>query len=160
MILSLFIHFGHTNARNAPLGKFNRLHRATTRGESPDMLTSGLEPQPTVVPTLLLQYHFDTGTGFRPYVGAGVNYTIAYFENADRSLEAVPGPTSVRADDSVGWAVQAGVDYHINERWFINLDVKYIDIGLDVELNSRGVVRNLEVDINPVVVGIRFGYRF
>lgn len=111
-------------------------------------------------PTLLLQYHFDTGTGFRPYLGAGLNYTITYLENADRSLEAVLGPTTVSADNSLGWAVQAGVDYHINERWFINFDVKYIDIGVDVELNSAGTVRTLDVDINPVVVGIGFGYRF
>lgn len=174
-------------------------------GIAPDLLTSGLEPQPAVVPeldisymataniglelilatsphdldgtggiaalgkaaetmllppTLLVQYHFDTGTAFRPYLGAGINYTIAYAENADRSLEAVLGPTSVRADDSVGWAVQAGVDYHINERWFINFDVKYIDIDVDVELNSRGVVRNTEVSIDPVIIGIGFGYRF
>ncbi len=111
-------------------------------------------------PTLLLQYHFDTGSDLRPYVGAGVNYTITYLENADRSLEAVLGPTSVKADNSLGWAVQAGVDYHINDRWFINLDVKYIDISVDVELNSLGTVRTLDLDINPVVVGIGFGYRF
>ncbi len=54
-------------------------------------------------PTLLLQYHFDTGTKFRPYIGAGVNYTIVYAENATRSLEDVLGPTSVKADDSFGW---------------------------------------------------------
>ncbi len=111
-------------------------------------------------PTLLLQYHFDTGSGFRPYVGAGLNYTITYLENADGSLEAVLGATSVKADNSLGWAIQAGADYHINDRWFINLDVKYIDMGVDMELNSLGTVRNLEVDINPIVVGIGFGYRF
>ena len=172
---------------------------------SPDLLTSGLDLQPAIVPelditymatpnigielilatsphdldgtgaiaglgktaetmllppTLLLQYHFDTGTGFRPYVGAGVNYTISYAENADRSLEAVLVPTSVSADDALGWAIQAGVDYHINERWLLNLDVKYIDIGVDVELNSRGTMRTLDVDINPIVVGGGFGYRF
>ncbi len=174
-------------------------------GISPDLLTSGLEPQPAVVPeiditymatdsigielilatsphdldgtggiaglgkaaetmllppTLLLQYHFNTKGKFRPYVGAGINYTIPYMENADRSLEAVLGPTSVSADNSLGWAIQAGMDYHINDNWFINLDVKYIDIGVDVQLNSRGTIRNLDVDINPVIVGVGFGYRF
>lgn len=174
-------------------------------GIAPDLLTSGLDPQPAVVPevdftymatkniglelilatsphdldgtgaisglgnaaetmllppTLLVQYHFDTGTGFKPYVGAGINYTIAYSENASRSLEAVLGPTSVRAGDSLGWALQAGVDYFFNDRWFVNLDVKYIDISLDVTLNSQGTIRTTEVDINPVVVGIGIGYRF
>lgn len=178
---------------------------AESGGISPDLRTSGLDPQPAAVPeiditymatdsigvelilatsphdldatgaiagigkaaetmllppTLLLQYHFNTKGKLRPYVGAGVNYTIAYLENADRSLEAALGPTSVRADDSVGWAVQAGVDYHINDSWFVNFDVKYIDISLDVELNSQGTVRTLDVDINPVVVGVGIGYRF
>ena len=27
-------------------------------------------------PTLTLQYHFDTGTAFKPYIGAGVNATF------------------------------------------------------------------------------------
>ncbi len=174
-------------------------------GISPDLLTSGLDPQPAVVPeiditymatdsigielilatsphdldatgaiagigkaaetmllppTLLLQYHFNTKGKIRPYVGAGVNYTIPYLENADRSLEAVLGPTSVSADNSLGWAAQVGVDYHINDNWFVNLDIKYIDLSVDVELNSRGTVRTLDVDINPVIVGIGFGYRF
>lgn len=29
-------------------------------------------------PTLTLQYHVPTGRGFKPYFGAGVNYTIFY----------------------------------------------------------------------------------
>ncbi|NKB57670.1 MAG: outer membrane beta-barrel protein [Alphaproteobacteria bacterium] len=174
-------------------------------GIAPDLLTSGLEPQPAVVPelditymatdsigielilatsphdldgtgaiaglgkaaetmllppTLLLQYHFNSKGKFRPYLGAGINYTISYLENADRSLEAVLGPTSVKADNSLGWAVQAGIDYHFAENWFVNFDVKYIDIGMDVELNSGGTVRTLDVDINPVIVGVGIGYRF
>ena len=32
-------------------------------------------------PTLTLQYHFDTGTAFKPYVGGGVNYTIFFDES-------------------------------------------------------------------------------
>ena len=111
-------------------------------------------------PTLLLQYHFDTGGSFRPYIGAGINYTLAYAENASRSLEAVLGPTSVNAGDSIGWALQAGVDYDLSDTWFLNLDVKYIDIDLDVTLNSRGTIRTTEVGINPVVVGVGVGYRF
>ena len=27
-------------------------------------------------PTLLLQYHFDSIGGMKPYVGAGINYTV------------------------------------------------------------------------------------
>jgi len=111
-------------------------------------------------PTLLAQYHFKTNSKFRPYVGAGVNYTISYLENANRSLEAVLGPTTVKADNSLGWALQAGMDYDISDNWFMNIDVKYIDLGVDIQLNSGGVIRNVEVDINPIIFGIGFGYRF
>ena len=38
-------------------------------------------------PTLPLQYHFDTGTAFKPYVGGGVNYTIFFDEST--------GPNSI-----------------------------------------------------------------
>ncbi|MBL4721183.1 MAG: OmpW family protein [Alphaproteobacteria bacterium] len=111
-------------------------------------------------PTLLAQYHFRTNSKFRPYIGAGINYTISYLENAHQSLEAVLGPTTVKADNSFGWALQAGMDYDISDKWFMNIDVKYIDLGVDIQLNSRGVIRNVAVDINPVVFGIGFGYRF
>lgn len=111
-------------------------------------------------PTLLLQYHFDTGSRYRPYVGAGINYTMAYAENASRALEAALGPTSVRAGDSIGWALQAGLDVDINDRWFFNVDIKYIDIKLDAELNSRGTIRTTEIGIDPVVIGAGIGYRF
>ena len=42
----------------------------------------------------------------------------------------------------------------------MNIDVKYIDMDVDIELNSGGVIRNVDVEINPVIFGIGFGYRF
>jgi outer membrane protein W len=38
--------------------------------------------------------------------------------------------------------------------------VKYIDISLDVTLDSQGTIRTTEVGIDPVVVGFGIGYRF
>lgn len=111
-------------------------------------------------PTLLAQYHFNLGSKFRPYIGAGLNYTLTYGENADAALEAILGPTSISADHSFGWAVQIGADYEFNDKWFVNFDVKYIDLSLDLRLNSGGTLRTLEVEIDPVIVGIGIGYRF
>ncbi len=39
-------------------------------------------------PTLTLQYHFDTGTAFKPYVGGGVNYTIFFDESTGPSYSS------------------------------------------------------------------------
>jgi outer membrane protein len=76
-------------------------------------------------PTLTVQYRFTPTRHVRPYVGAGVNYTIFWNEAASDGLGSAVGPTRVHLKDSAGWAVQAGVDMDLTRRVFLNLDVKY-----------------------------------
>ena len=104
-------------------------------------------------PTLTLQYHFNPEGQYRPYVGAGVNYT--YFFNED--LPSGSALSTIDYDASFGLAAQAGIDIALQDEWFLNLDVKYIDIDTDVVID--GVV-NADVQIDPVVFGIGFGRRF
>jgi outer membrane protein len=112
-------------------------------------------------PTLLLQYHFMADQSVRPYIGAGINYTITYAENASGSLEAaLGGPTDVSIDNSIGWAVQAGIDIDLDDRWFMNLDIKYVAISVDADIDTGATQRDIAVDINPIIVGIGIGYRF
>ena len=118
-------------------------------------------------PTVTLQYHFMPKSNIRPYVGAGVNYTAFLFDDAEDSLEAALGGASVHVDtENVwGWALQAGLDYDINESWFLNVDVKYIDINTSAKLGITGGPLsgsnlNVDVDIDPFVVGAGIGYRF
>jgi outer membrane protein len=111
-------------------------------------------------PTLTFQYHFAPDAKVRPYVGAGVNWTIFYSEDASSSLVTAIGATDVSLDDSFGWAVQAGVDFDITERIFLNLDVKYIDIDTTATLNTSGAINTVDVNLDPVVAGIGIGMRF
>lgn len=113
-------------------------------------------------PTLTLQYHLMPDHAvFRPYVGVGLNYTIFYSEDATDSLNnALGGATDVDLDDSVGVAFQAGVDIPINERWFLNADVKYIQIDTEATLTTGSTVRTVEVDLDPIVAGVGVGFRF
>jgi outer membrane protein len=104
-------------------------------------------------PTLTLQYHFMPKERLSPYVGAGVNYTIFYNEDA-------PGGavTSIDYDNSFGWALQAGVDYAIADRWYVNLDVKKLFLSTDVSINGGAI--NAKVDLDPWLFGVGVGYRF
>lgn len=112
-------------------------------------------------PTLTLQYHFNPGGDFQPYLGAGLNYTMFYGEDADGALINAVGATKVEAEDSFGLAVQAGLDYRIAENLFLNLDVKYVRISTDVTLRTTNIgVQRTTLDINPVIVGVGIGYRF
>ena len=111
-------------------------------------------------PTLLLQYHFLPDAKVRPYIGAGVNWSIFYSEDATPALVGAVGPTNVSLEDSVGWAVQAGVDFDLNERFFLNVDVKYIDINTTATLTSGAAINTVDVDLDPIVAGVGVGFRF
>ena len=111
-------------------------------------------------PTLTLQYHFNPNGKVRPYAGVGVNYTVFYSDGASKSLENAIGATSVDLSDSWGVAFQAGVDFDITERFFMNLDVKYIDIDTTATLNTGGSINKVDVDLDPIVAGVGVGMRF
>ena len=107
-------------------------------------------------PTLTLQYYF-TGGNLKPYIGAGINYTIFY--GADEG--SVVDNSSY--DNSLGLAFQAGLDYDINASWFLNLDIKKIQIHTNATIDATsalGATVGADVTIDPLVVGVGLGYRF
>jgi outer membrane protein len=103
-----------------------------------------------VPPTLLAQYHFLPGAQFDPYVGAGINYTLI------SKVDLLNGAGRLE-HDSIGAALQAGVDFRIDGKWSVNLDVKKVQIRSDVDING---VRASQVRIDPVLLGVGVGYRF
>jgi outer membrane protein len=105
-------------------------------------------------PTLTLQYHFMPKETFRPYVGAGINYTRFY----DVSLALGATPLTVD-QNSWGGALQIGFDYALDKKWFLNFDVKKIWIKTDVKNGITGAfISDLKID--PLVVGIGVGMKF
>ena len=100
-------------------------------------------------PTLMLQYHFTDMQGFKPYVGAGVNYT---------RFSGVSLPAGVSLDShSWGTAWQAGFDIPIDRNWSINFDLKKVYIRTDVYSDGVSLGR-LRVD--PLLYGVGIGYRY
>lgn len=111
-------------------------------------------------PTLTAQYHFIPTGKIRPYVGAGLNYTIFWNEKASKGLEDAVGRTRVHMDDSFGWAAQAGVDVDVTPKLFLNLDVKYIDIDTTARLRTTAIgTQKVNLHLDPFVFGIGVGLR-
>jgi len=104
-------------------------------------------------PTLTAQWHFIPDGTLRPYVGAGLNYTIFYDESAPRGTV-----NSINYRNSIGYALQAGMDYGIDDHWGINADIKKIFLNTDLELNGGGITA--DVDIDPWVFGLGVAYRY
>jgi len=101
-------------------------------------------------PTFLVQYHFDSNGGAKPYVGAGVNYTR--FTRSD-----ILGGAATVDKDSWGGALQVGVDIPLSGNMFLNLDVKkvYLKTGVYV-----GGVNAGDFKVDPVLFGLGLGWRF
>lgn len=107
-------------------------------------------------PTLTAQYHFNY-ENFRPYIGAGINYTIFY--NTESGVAK-----DISYDNAFGFAFQGGIDYDLNDKWFLNFDAKYIllktDVTVDASNLSAGLSIPAKVTINPLLIGVGFGMRF
>ena len=100
-------------------------------------------------PSLTAQYHFTQFGAFKPYVGAGINYT---------HFSGVNLPAGVDIDrDSFGPAVQIGFDYEVAKNTYLNFDVKKVKISTDV---SAGGSKIGEFKVDPLLVGIGIGRRF
>ena len=105
-------------------------------------------------PSLLVQYHFNA-PGFKPYVGAGVNYTRFSSVRFDPAVAAALNPSIDK--NSFGGALQVGVDIPLSRNLYLNVDVKKVYIKTDV-FSSGTKVGTLKVD--PVLVGVGLGWRF
>jgi outer membrane protein len=128
-------------------------------------ITSNLTSGPTgtinaLPPSLLLQYHFTDLGSFKPYVGAGVNYTI--FSN--RNNFSALGLNNVLTVDqnSFGFVAQVGADYMLDKNWGLNVDLKYATMSTNVNgqnaLASQGNIGKLT--LNPLMPAVGVTYKF
>ena len=105
-------------------------------------------------PTLTLQYHFTELNGYKPYVGAGLNYTAINKESMSTN-----GTNKVTlSNSSVGGALQVGVDVPLTKQVSLNLDIKKVQIKSRVYID--GVDQGGHLKLDPLLVGVGVGYRF
>ncbi len=100
-------------------------------------------------PTVSVNYHFPTDSVWKPYVGAGINYT-KFFEE-----DSILGDLDI--DSSWGISLQAGIDYQVSEAGAVRLNLRWFDIDSDVTLNGSNIG---EAEIDPFLVGISYVHRF
>ena len=106
-------------------------------------------------PTLTGQYHF-TGGDFVPYLGAGVNMTLFY------GVDEGPVADNVDYDTAFGFALQGGFDFMLNDKWFLNIDVKKLFLNTDATVDATtalGATVVADVDINPWIFGFGVGIK-
>lgn len=104
-------------------------------------------------PTFSMQYHFAPEAKFRPYVGAGLNATIFFSEHTTGALSG----QDLSLGTSFGPAAQLGLDFDLTDTWFLNADVRWIDIDTKAKLGGASLG---DVAIDPITFGLSVGRNF
>ena len=111
-------------------------------------------------PTVTLQYFpMHSASKLQPYVGAGLNYTT-FFSEEFTSANKAAGFSNLDLDDSIGLALEAGVDYQIGERLILNGAIWYADIDTEASFELNGNKGKVDVEIDPMVYMVSLGYKF
>lgn len=144
-------------------------HKITGKG-SVDGLAIGKTKH--LPPTLLAQYNFGSvNADFRPFVGAGINYTMFFSEKAAPELKntlvtigaaQASDDVSLSLKNSVGIAVQAGFNYKLSNNWGLHAMIAWADIDTDAKVKINGAtVQPVDVSIDPtiIMVGLRYSFR-
>ena len=124
-------------------------------------LTPGATGSITALPpSLLLQYHFTELGALKPYIGAGVNYTV--FGNRN-NFSALNINNALTVDQSsFGFVGQVGADYMFDKHWGMNADLKYATISTNV--NGSGAAAGLgnigKLTLNPWMPAVGVTYKF
>ena len=107
-------------------------------------------------PSLLAQYHFTDLGAFKPYVGAGINYTI--FGNR-QNFPALGNQVQVD-QSSVGFVGQVGMDYMFDKNWGLNLDLKYATMSTNVTGTGGLAGASGKLTLNPWMPAAGITYKF
>ncbi|MDY6858879.1 MAG: OmpW family outer membrane protein [Pseudomonadota bacterium] len=100
-----------------------------------------------------LQYHFETGSSFSPYVGAGVA-RILFMDEQGVDV------ASLDLKDAWAPALQVGMRYQVSENWFANADIRYTPFETDFTGLLGGLPANGNASVDPTIVNVGFAYRF
>jgi len=113
-------------------------------------------------PTLTLQYHFTNFGAFKPYIGAGVNYTWFFSQSAANVPNAAGNfITDSHLHNAAAPVAQIGFDYMLDRHWGVNLDVKklWLRPSWDGTLNGAVPVTG-KVNLDPWLIAGGVTYRF
>mgnify|MGYP000135376480 FL=1 len=139
-------------------------HDITLQGKGVNLNAGSTKHLP---PTLTAQWYPRGGkSGWQPFLGVGVNYTIFFDEKTDKQLDetlnAILGSTqeSLDLDNSFGLSAQAGVDIPFAKDWALSLEVWYIDIDSNATVKTDVGNVHFKTQIDPFVYHIGIAHRF
>jgi opacity protein-like surface antigen len=108
--------------------------------------------------TTLFNGYVDLGTWarFTPYVGAGVGVTV-FRAGAVSDTSPVTGGLPSTTNSTFAWDATAGVSYFLSRNWLIDLNYRYLDMGVpQSNIPGVGTIKFGDITANQVRLGFRY----
>ncbi len=104
----------------------------------------------------VIQWHLLERGAIRPYIGAGVVYTILRNVNKQVGL----GAMGIRFKDPTGVVVDGGLEFSLGKKWSILGDARYVPMETTSRVTFPGTTSRLDMHVRPLIVSFGLGYRF
>jgi outer membrane protein len=109
--------------------------------------------------TAIAQYHHSVYGRWDPYIGIGVSWVAPFYKVSADLSDA--GVERLDLEGGAGVAAQLGVNYQMDHRWYVNVDLRYFGTLLDARVRTEEEdFPTVTLDIKPLVISIGFGYKF
>jgi outer membrane protein len=106
---------------------------------------------------LNVQYNVPTTGRFRPYIGAGLNYTLVYDVHGSAIRD-------LRVSNGYGPVVQAGAEYRVSRHMAAFIDVKKIWVAVDargfVDTPAGPQAATARLALDPVIASAGVSWHF
>lgn len=104
-------------------------------------------------PTITVQWYPAASGKLQPYLGLGLNITTFWDAELNATGKAATGAQRMSLKHSTGLALEAGLDYALDNGLFINAAIWKIDIDTDVSLDGTDA-GTLEIDPLAMMIGV------
>jgi outer membrane protein len=115
-----------------------------------------------IAPTAFINYRFlDASSAFRPYVGAGINYTNFKVTSTDLGNAIYSdGKVRISSTDSIGLAFHIGADYKFDKHWLLNASWSTAGVKNNITIRTDHTEQTASYRFHPSVFSVMVGYQF
>jgi outer membrane protein W len=103
----------------------------------------------------VVQWHPLENAAVRPYLGAGVVYTI--LRNINKQVGG--GATAIEFKDPTGLVLDGGLEFPLGHKWSILADARYVPMETSSHVSFPGTTSSLDMHVRPLIVSFGAAYR-
>ena len=106
-------------------------------------------------------YDFDLGHRITPYVGVGIGFARHTMDAGKLVSGADVADFNGKTETEFAWAIMAGVDVDLRDRWKLDIGYRYLNMGdasyLDAETGTKTFNIN-DLESHEIRVGVRYSF--